>query len=142
MAASTSASVSVAPPRRSARTVAPAFATASARVLGDPLMRIGVAALEHERDAADDRDHREGRDDEDLASLATTCAAVGPLGVHVRFLGGRGRPALIAHGCFGHWSAVGKSSFGQRYSTLRIDSAVSVTPFPNRKLLMIGVIGW
>ena len=39
-------------------------------VLGHPLVGVGVAALEHERDAADHRDQRKNGHDEDLAAFA------------------------------------------------------------------------
>ena len=44
------------------------------RVLGDALVGVGVAALEDERDATDERDHRERGDDDDLAPLGAPIA--------------------------------------------------------------------
>ena len=77
------------------------------RVLGDPLMGVGVAAFEHERDAADEGDHRECGDDDDLAALPTI-GARGKAGqaVHGDLKGGVDEPTG-GHGCFGHRFAVG-----------------------------------
>ena len=49
-------------------------------ILGDALVGVGIAALQDERDAADEGDHREGGDDDDLALLPTIAA--GGLAVH------------------------------------------------------------
>ena len=108
-------------------------------VLRHALVGVGVAALEHERHAADDRHHRQRGDDDDLPGLAAGCGATGgswPWGN----LGVRLAPAR-AHGCLGHVSAVGKSALGQRYSTLSTDRAVKVTPSAKMTFAMIGVIG-
>ena len=74
VAAMTSASVWVPPPSRWARTVAPAFATESAAFWAIALVGVGVAALEDQRDAADERDHRERGDDDDLTPLGPPIA--------------------------------------------------------------------
>ena len=108
-------------------------------------MGVGVAALEDERDAADERDHRERGDDDDLAPLAASAERWnGTVRCMVTSCVGGGRRWPV-HGCLGQAAAsaatVPAEIPGQLYSTESCEVAVKVTPFPNRMLLMNGVIG-
>ena len=106
-------------------------------------MGICVAALQHERNAADHRQERDHGDDEDLATLALAMegrAGAGP--VHGDLVG-RSKAGSTVHGCFGQAAAPMASvgSAGQLFSTDRTEVALNVTPFLKMRLPMIGVIG-
>ena len=98
-----------------------------------------------ERDATDQRDHGERGDDDDLAALGSPIGCRCDVAMHGVLVGGIGSTATV-HGCLGQAAAsaatVRALRFrGQLYSTESCDVAVNVTPFPNRMLLMNGVIG-
>ncbi len=99
-------------------------------VLRLALVGVGVATLEDQRDAADQGDHRERRDRDDLSPLVTAR----PMAIH-------GRPP---HGCFGQLAAATASvrTAGQLNSTESVELAVNVTPFLKMMLPISGVIGW
>ena len=102
------------------------------RVLGIPLVGVGVAGLDDQGDAADEGHHRHGGDDDDLPARGAPRVAGSDL-TH----------GDLVHGCLGQAAAAAASVWtsGQLYSTTRTDWASKVTPLRKTMFEMNGVIG-